>query len=233
MYETVSTLIDLKIVENAVFFLKVLNNIYSWDVFSGIHKFSKVLLLKAILSYSCSMFRKSYIPPAARIRVEVPELVMSACFGLIHLPHTEPMRSETPRQLSHCQLSQPAVNWVNAEWESMSTESMQKEPTFTKIPSFRVDSVDVESDLALTQLMGNETPCQLSHRRRLKISISRQIQEQNPKHSNAFLFGLYVFDQCKNPEQKSHARVPLRELLCHEIFQLWFCIRDHSYSPNS
>ncbi len=102
---------------------------------------------------------------------------------------TKSMRSETP-----CQLSQRGVrlhiNIVNAEWDSTSTESMQKAPTFTKISSFRVDSVDVEghstltqltgvshrvdsvdveSNLALTQLTGNETVRQLSHHQMLKI----------------------------------------------------------------
>ncbi len=35
-----------------------------------------------------------------------------------------------------------------------------------------------------------------------KIWISRQIQEQNKKHLNALLFSIYMFDQCKKPEQK-------------------------------
>jgi hypothetical protein len=62
------------------------------------------------------------------------------------------------------------VNRVNAEWDFTSTESTQKTATFTKILSFRVDSVDVESHLALTQLTRNEIPRQLSHRRMLKNS---------------------------------------------------------------
>jgi hypothetical protein len=50
------------------FRLKVLNKIYSRDVFRGIHEFSSSLL-KPLLSYTSSKFRKSYTPPAARIRV--------------------------------------------------------------------------------------------------------------------------------------------------------------------
>jgi hypothetical protein len=42
--------------------------IYSRDVFRGIHEFSSSLL-KALLSYTSSKFRKSNTPPAARIRV--------------------------------------------------------------------------------------------------------------------------------------------------------------------
>jgi hypothetical protein len=73
-----------------------------------------------------------------------------AClFGLIHLLHTELMQSETP-----CQLSQHGVrlhvNWVNAEWDSMSTGSMQKAPTLTNILSFCVDLVNAESHSVLT-----------------------------------------------------------------------------------
>ncbi len=90
-------------------------------------------------------FYKSY-----RIPLKVLELVMYACFGLIHLPHTESMRSETPRQLSRCRV-RLHDNWVNAVWDSTSTESTQKAPTFTKIWSFRVNSVDVESHSTLTQ----------------------------------------------------------------------------------
>jgi hypothetical protein len=52
----------------AVFRSKVLNKIYSRDVFLGIHELSSSLL-KPLLSYTSSKFRKSYTPPAARIRV--------------------------------------------------------------------------------------------------------------------------------------------------------------------
>jgi hypothetical protein len=60
---------------------------------------------------------------------------MYACFGLIHLLHTESMQSETPRQL--CQrVVRLHVNSVNAE-----------APTF-------MESTWSLSYLALTQLMG-------------------------------------------------------------------------------
>ncbi len=48
---------------------KVLNKIYSRDVFWGIHEFWNSLL-KPLQSYSSSKFRKLYTPPAARIRVK-------------------------------------------------------------------------------------------------------------------------------------------------------------------
>ncbi len=53
---------------------------------------------------------------------------MYACFGLIHLPHTELTRSQTLHQLSQCQV-RLHINWVNAEWDSTSTE-----PTQSKTP---------------------------------------------------------------------------------------------------
>jgi hypothetical protein len=53
------------------FYLKVLNKIYFQDFFEKYINFYKKFLLKALGSYTCtfSKFRKSYLPPAARIRV--------------------------------------------------------------------------------------------------------------------------------------------------------------------
>ncbi len=84
------------------------------------------------------------------IPLKEPELTMYACFGLIHLPHTESTWSETSCQLSQCGV-RLLISWVNAEWDSKSTETAQKAPTFTKISSFCVDPVDVESHSVLTQ----------------------------------------------------------------------------------
>ncbi len=144
---------------------------------------------------------------------------MYACFGLIHLPHTESTRSQTLRQLSQRGASLH-INWVNTEWDSTSTESTQKTPTFTKILSFRVDSVDVESYSALTQLTWSLTWRWLSWRgmrlrvnwvtaKCLKNRINQRIQEQNRKNSKALLFGLYVFDKYKKREQKNLMQVYL------------------------
>ncbi len=65
--------------------------------------------------------------------------------------------------------------------------------------SLGVDSVDEEWDSASTESLPNVK----------KILISRQIQEKNPKNSEAFLFGLYVFDKCKKREQKNLMQVYL------------------------
>jgi hypothetical protein len=112
---------------------------------------------------------------------------------------TESTWKETP-QLSH------------AEWDSMSTKSTQKTPTFTKILSFRVDSVDMESHLALTHLTRNETPRQLSHCRMLKIWISRRIQEQNKKNQKPYYFAYMCLISAKMRTKKSHASVHLMAL---------------------
>ncbi len=136
-------------------------------------------------------------------------------------------RRETPRQLSQGGV-RLHVNWVNTEWDSTSTESTQKAPTFTKIfiiphwlswheVSFHVNSVEVETHLALTHLTGSLTSRQLSHRRILKNLNKSAIKEQNRKHSKALLFGLYMFDQCKNQNKKCPASVPFRTQMPNKI----------------
>jgi hypothetical protein len=51
------------------FYLNILNKIYYRDIFWG-YLLLNFLLLKAMLSYSCSKFWKSNTPPAAQIRVK-------------------------------------------------------------------------------------------------------------------------------------------------------------------
>jgi nucleotidyltransferase/DNA polymerase involved in DNA repair len=88
---------------------------------------------------------------------------MYACFGLIHLSHTESTRSETPHQLiqhrrqkhlrrfHHSALTQ--LMWsLNPRWLSWRGVSL------------RVDSVDVESQSALTLLTWSLNPRWLSWR---------------------------------------------------------------------
>ncbi len=114
------------------------------------------------------------------------------------------------------------VNWDNTEWDATSTESTQKAPTITKISSFHIHSVDVESHSALTRLTWSLTWCWLSWQgMRLRINwvtsecwkiwISWRIPEQNRKHSKALLVGLYMVDQCKTPEQQKLTQVHLRD----------------------
>jgi hypothetical protein len=74
------------------------------------------------------------------------------------------MLSLIPRQLSQCQV-RLHVNWVIAEWDSTSTESMRNDNIFVIVSVFCVDSVDVESHTALTQLMWSLIPRWLSWRR--------------------------------------------------------------------
>jgi hypothetical protein len=124
------------------------------------------------------------------------------------------------RTLSRRRVRLP-YKWVNAEWDSMSTEPTQKEPTFTKISSFCVDSVDVESHSPLTQSKWSLTWRWLSWRgvrlrvnwvtSEVKIWTCRRIQVQNKKHSKALLFGLNMFDQYKNQNKKISCKCTFKE----------------------
>jgi hypothetical protein len=69
-----------------------------------------------------------------------------------------------PRQLSQCQV-RLHVNWVNAEWDSTSTESTRNDKIFVNVGVFCVDSVDMKSHSPLTQLTGSLTSRWLSWRR--------------------------------------------------------------------
>jgi hypothetical protein len=81
----------------------------------------------------------------------------------LHSVVTQLTRSLIPHQLSQCGV-RLHVNWVNAEWDSMSTESMWNDKIFVNVCVFCVDSVGVESHSALTQLTESLTPGRLSVR---------------------------------------------------------------------
>ncbi len=72
----------------------------------------------------------------------------------LHSALTQLTRSLIPCQLSQRQV-RPHINWVNAEWDSTSTESTQNDKIFINIGVFCVDSVDVEFHSALTQCKGD------------------------------------------------------------------------------
>jgi hypothetical protein len=80
---------------------------------------------------------------------------------------TESTRSETPHQPSQCGV-RLHVNWVNAEDSNITEDFIIPRWLSWRWVSLRVDSVDVESHLALTQSTRNEIRRQLSHRRMLK-----------------------------------------------------------------
>ncbi len=56
------------------------------------------------------------------------------------------------------------VDWVNAEWDSTSTESTRNGEIFENVGAFCINSVDVESHSALTQLTWSLIPHWLSWR---------------------------------------------------------------------
>jgi hypothetical protein len=82
----------------------------------------------------------------------------------LHSAVTQLMQSLIPCQLSQRQV-RLYVNWVNAEWDSTSTESTRNDKIFVNVGVFCVNSVDVESHSTLTQLTWSLTPCLLSWRR--------------------------------------------------------------------
>ncbi len=82
---------------------------------------------------------------------------------------TESTGSETPCQLSQCGV-RLHINWVNAEDTNIYEDFIIPCWLSWRGVSLCVDSVDVESHLALTQLTRNETPRQLSHPQMLKNS---------------------------------------------------------------
>ncbi len=74
--------------------------------------------------------------------------------------------TQLTRSLIPCQLSQGQVrlhiNWVNAEWDSTSTESTRNDKIFINVGVFCIDSVDVKGHSMLTQLTWSLTPHWLS-----------------------------------------------------------------------
>ncbi len=80
-----------------------------------------------------------------------------------HSAVTQLTQSLIPRQLSPRQV-RLHINWVNAEWDSTSTESTRKDTIFVNVGFFCLDSVYVESHSTLTQLTESLTPRRLSVR---------------------------------------------------------------------
>ncbi len=81
-----------------------------------------------------------------------------------HSAVTQLTRMLIPRQLSQSQV-RLHINWVNVEWDSTSTESTRNDKIFVNVGVFCVDSLDVESHSALTQLSWSLIPRWLSWRR--------------------------------------------------------------------
>ncbi len=112
------------------------------------------------------------------------------------------------------------VNWVNTEWDSTSTELTQKAPTFTKISSFRVDSVDVESHSTLTQVNMESNPAltQLMGMRLDVNWVTAECKKNLNKSANSstkmktlkslIIWPMHVWSVQKT-RLKSHASVPL------------------------
>ncbi len=122
---------------------------------------------------------------------------------------TKSTQNETPCQLSHI------------KWDSTSTESTQNTPKFTKILSLCIDSVDVESHSALTQLKCSLTWCWLSWwgmrlcinwvtAECLKIRKSWRILEQNRKIQKPYYLA-YMCSISAKREQKISCKCTFKE----------------------
>jgi hypothetical protein len=105
---------------------------------------------------------------------------------------TESMRSETPRQLSQRGMRLHVI-WVNAEGTNIHEDFIIPRWLSWRGVSLCVDSVDMETHLALTQLTGSETLRQLSHRQMLK-NLNKSANSST---------------KSKTGTKKSHASVPL------------------------
>ncbi len=95
---------------------------------------------------------------------------------------TQLTQSLIPRQLSQPQVRFHVI-WVNAEWDSTPTESTRNDKIFVNVGVFCVDSVDVESHPALTQLTRSLAPHWLSWQRVWLRIDSVWGRWNNPKHA--------------------------------------------------
>ncbi len=123
-------------------------------------------------------------------------------------PWSESTRSETPHQPSQRGV-RLHINWVNAEDTNISEDIIIPCWLSWRGVSLRIDSVDMESHLALTQLMRNETPYQLSHCQTLKNSNKSANSRTKSKNLRSLIIWLIcVWYVQKTRTKKYHANVP-------------------------
>ncbi len=121
---------------------------------------------------------------------------------------TESTWSETPRQLSQRGM-RLHVNWVNAEGTNIHEDFIIPRWLSWHGVSLCVDSVDMESHLALTQLTGSETRHQLSHRQMLtNLNKSANSSTKSKTLKSLIIWPMYVWSVQKTGTKKSHASVP-------------------------
>ncbi len=124
-------------------------------------------------------------------------------------------------------------NWVNAEWDYMSTESTRSNTTCQLNQRRKHQHLQRFHYSMLTQLTSiltphwlsqrgvslgidsvdrNETPRQLSHRQMLK-NLNKSLNSRK-KFKTLKSFTVYVWSVQKTRTKKSHASVPLRYIFC-------------------
>jgi hypothetical protein len=126
------------------------------------------------------------------IPLKVPELVMYACFWLDSSP-SHWVDTESLHQLSWRGVRLHA-NWVNAEDNQHLRRFNHSALTQWRGVSICIDSVDVESHLALAQLMRNETLRQVSHRRMLtNLNKSANSRTKSKKFRSLIIWPICVW----------------------------------------
>jgi hypothetical protein len=159
---------------------------------------------------------------------------MHACFGWISLPHTESMRSETPRQLSQRGVRLHVngvnarvrlhVNWINTEVTNIYEDFIIPRWLSWRGVSLCVDSVDIESHLALTQLTGNETRRQLSHHQMLKNSYkSTNSSTKSKTLESLIIWPIVCFISAKNWNKKISCKCTFNTMMKRKI---WIFLYD-------
>ncbi len=112
---------------------------------------------------------------------------------------------------TQCQLSKRGVrlhvNWVNAEGNNIYEDFIIPRWLSWRGVSLCIDSVDMESHLALTQLTRNEIWHQMSHCRTFKnLNKSANSNTKSKTLKSLIIWPIYVWSVQKTWTKKSHAR---------------------------
>ncbi len=125
----------------------------------------------------------------------------------VRLPVNSVNTDATPCQLSQCRV-RFHVTWVNAEGTNIYKFFINLRWLSWRGVFLRIDSVNVESYLALTQLTGNET---LGHRWILKyFNKLANSRTKSKAFKSLIIWPFYVWSVHKTRTEKSHESVHLK-----------------------
>jgi hypothetical protein len=120
-------------------------------------------------------------------------------------------------------LDSSSAHWVDAEWDSLSTESTQSETPRQLSQCSRHQHLRRFHHSALTQLTWSLTPRWPSWggvTAECKKIWSQQIQEQNQKHSKALFFAYICLISAKKQNKKSCARGKVKKKTVAILLQI-------------